>query len=130
VLSGTPVHDHVKLYQPPFEEFEVLAVEVPAGSTVGVPVNLGPMLMVVQRGAGRAEASGPVSDSALSSELGVARGSILFVPAGASMTLSAAEGEALFIWGAACNRSLFARAGAPAAGAAVPAEAELVAVAV
>jgi hypothetical protein len=122
VLNGTPVHDHVKLYQPPFEEFEVLAVDVPAGSTVGMPVNQGPMLLLVQRGAGRAEASGPVSNSALSASLDVARGSILFVPAGASVSLSAAEGEALFIWGAACNRSLFAKAGA-AAGAAVPAEA-------
>lgn len=114
VLSGAAIHDHIKLYQPPFEEFETLAVDVPAGSTVDVPVNQGPMLLLVQKGAGQAtSAAAALSNDVLVSSADVARGSILFVPAGSAVSLTAADGERLFVWGAACNRSLFAAA-APA----------------
>lgn len=114
VLRGEAVHDHVKAFVPPFDEFEVLAIDVPSGSTIDLPLNPGPMLLMVQRGNGSADASSSLQDGALVNKMEVARGSILFVPAGTRLTLSAGSDHNLFVWGAACNSRVFKRKGSNA----------------
>lgn len=48
----------LSVYRPPFEEFEVQAVQVQPGSQgVALPVNEGPLVVMVQRGSGRAAAA-------------------------------------------------------------------------
>ncbi len=49
----------MKVFSPPFEEFEVASVSVPAGATLALPVNPGPQLLLVQGGGGSAAASPP-----------------------------------------------------------------------
>lgn len=118
VMRGERVHDHVKVYRPPFDEFEIQLVEVPAGETVAPPANAGPLLLLVQRGAGAAKAAGGgAADGAplLQRQLELHRGRVVFVPAGAALELTAGAGEGLTIWAAAVNARVFAPAAAPAA---------------
>lgn len=120
VLRGEAIHDHVKVFRPPFDEFEIQLVEVPAGETVSVPTNPGPLLLLVQGGGGAAVATGgAVLASAAGPELKarteLGRGGVLFVPAGTSVTYTAAEGGPLTVWAAAVNANVFVRAPAPAA---------------
>jgi mannose-6-phosphate isomerase len=111
VLKGQPVHDHVKAYRPPFDEFEIQHIEVPAGETVAVPTNPGPMLLLVHAGAGSAKAaegSSSVKDDALQQQAELHRGSIVFVSAGAALTFDASAAGPLKIWVAAVNAKVFA----------------------
>lgn len=119
VLRGQAVHDHVKVYRPPFEEFEIQRIEVPAGESVNIPTNPGPLLLLVHAGAGSVKASEgtAVKDAALQQQAELHRGSVVFVPAATPLSLSASAAGPLAIWGAAVNAKVFA---APAA---VPAEA-------
>lgn len=111
VLTGEVVHDHIKLYRPPFDEFEVQLVEVPPSETVRMPVNQGPVLLLVQEGSGRAKATSSLCSTAaeMQQATDVHRGSILFVPAAVDISFTAAD-HPLKIWAAACNRSIFAAA--------------------
>jgi hypothetical protein len=83
VLEGSRLAPGVRSYRPPFEEFEILAVDVPASSPgegasagrVVLPANDGPMLLLVQRGSGTANAQpGSVSGAGLKSEVELKRG--------------------------------------------------------
>lgn len=106
VLDGTPVGEFVKVYQPPFDEFEVRTVSLPTDKSTAFE-NQGPMLLVVQKGAGMAAAEGPLEALELQKEAHVTRGDILFVPAGTKVDLQC-TGEPLLVWVAACNSNVFA----------------------
>lgn len=131
VLKGAAIHDHVRAYRPPFEEFEIQRVEVPAGETVTVPTNQGPMLLLVDAGSGTAEAkpgSSSVQDAALQRQTELHRGSVVFVPADTGLTFSASATGPLSIWAAAVNAKVFAvPVPVPAEEEPVPAEKVLVA---
>lgn len=128
VLKGERVHDHVRVFRPPFDEFEIQLIEAPAGETVAPSANPGPMLLLVQRGGGTARASGGAADGAelLQRELDLHRGRVLFVPAGTALELTASgagsEGGGLTIWAAAVNAKVFAPAAVPAGAAAAEEE--------
>jgi mannose-6-phosphate isomerase len=122
VLAGERAHDHAEVYRPPFDEFEVGRVCVPAGeSGVSVPANPGPLLLLVTGGRGGVRAEGGVlpaaADARLEGEAELRRGSVLFVPAGARLTFSAGAGggEPLEVWTAAVNARVFAKAAEEAA---------------
>jgi mannose-6-phosphate isomerase len=114
VLNGTAIHDHVKVFRPPFEEFEIQLVEIPAGETVSVPVNPGPILLLVQGGKGSAKAAGGQSTGPeLKTEVDMHRGNVVFVPANTQLTYSASAEGALKVWVAACNAKVFAPTAVP-----------------
>jgi mannose-6-phosphate isomerase len=121
VLAGERAHDHAEVFRPPFDEFEIGRVTVPAGeSSVSVPCNPGPLMMLVTGGRGGVKAEGgalPASaDSKLEGEAELRRGSVVFVPAGATLTFSAgASGEPLEVWTAAVNARVFSKAAEEAA---------------
>jgi mannose-6-phosphate isomerase len=117
VLTGTPVHDHVRVYRPPFEEFEIQIVEVPAGETVAVPANPGPLILLVQEGAGSAAAAGGPSSLSddLKAQRELHRGNVLFVPASTQLTYTATAAGPLKVWVAAVNAKVFSGAAVPAA---------------
>jgi mannose-6-phosphate isomerase len=108
------------VYRPPFEEFEVQLVSIPAGEAVAVPTNPGPLLLLVTGGAGSVSAAGGALPAAAAPELrpeaALRRGSVVFVPAGASLTYTAeAGGGDLQVWAAAVNARVFAPTVAPVA---------------
>lgn len=121
MLRGQAVHDHVKVYRPPFDEFEIQRIDVPAGETVELPPNPGPLLLLVHKGAGTATAVLPddfsLSESGLHRQCELRGGSVLFVAASSRLTLTASGASALCIWAAACNGRIFAPMPALAAGA-------------
>jgi mannose-6-phosphate isomerase class I len=132
VLKGQAIHDHVRAYRPPFEEFEIQRIDIPAGETVSIPTNQGPLLLLVHAGSGSAEAkpgsSSSVQDAALQKQAELHRGSVTFVPADTSLTFTASATGALSIWAAAVNASVFAApVPVPAAEEPVPAAKVLVA---
>lgn len=131
VLKGEAIHDHVRAYRPPFEEFEIQRIEVPAGETVTIPTNQGPLLLLVHAGSGSVEAkpgSSSVQDAALQKQVELHRGSVTFVPADTGLTFTASATGPLSFWAAAVNASVFAvPAPVPAAEEPVPAEKVLVA---
>lgn len=126
VLRGERVHDHVKVYRPPFEEFEIQRIEVPAGESVNVPTNPGPLLLLVHAGAGSVKAADGASmkGDGLQQQVELHRGSIIFVPAGTGLTYTASATDPVVIWAAACNAKVFAPAVVPAAAAEEPMVAE------
>jgi mannose-6-phosphate isomerase class I len=131
VLKGQAIHDHVRAYRPPFEEFEIQRIEVPAGETVTIPTNPGPMLLLVHAGSGSAAAqtsSSGVQDAALQKQVELHRGSVTFVPAETGLSFTASATGPLNVWAAAVNASVFAvPAAVPAAEEPVPAAKVLVA---
>ncbi|KAF5828881.1 RmlC-like cupin domain-containing protein [Dunaliella salina] len=108
----------VSLYRPPFEEFEVLRVHVAGGSSGVLPPNEGPMIVLVQGGKGSMQASGgSVSKHLCGEELqervDVARGCVLFVPAGTQLTFTSTPGEEpMLAWVSAVNGIFFQLHGA------------------
>jgi mannose-6-phosphate isomerase len=131
VLKGEAIHDHVRAYRPPFEEFEIQRIEVPAGETVTIPTNQGPLLLLVHAGSGSVEArpgSSSVQDAALQKQVEQHRGSVTFVPADTGLAFTASATGPLSVWAAAVNASVFALpVPVPAAEEPVPAEKVLVA---
>lgn len=101
--GGVEVAPGVRVYQPPFEEFEILAMQVPAAVSRTLPPSSGPRLLLVQQGSGYASAAGGCSVPELVSELQLSRGSILFIPAGATVSIDAAADAPLVMWAAAVN---------------------------
>ena len=55
----------MKVFSPPFDEFEVASVSVPAGASLALPANPGPQLLLVQDGGGSAAASLPAGAASL-----------------------------------------------------------------
>mmetsp|Transcript_16132 Transcript_16132/g.34912 ORF Transcript_16132/g.34912 Transcript_16132/m.34912 type:complete len:460 (-) Transcript_16132:866-2245(-) len=107
VLEGSPSEvQGAVVYRPPFEEFEIRKATVPAGSSLQLPVSPGPMILLVQHGAGSVQAEAGVSGTGLQREVQVGRGSIAFVPA-ATQLLVSAQGEDLTLWAAAVNSTFF-----------------------
>lgn len=92
-------------------------MEVPAGESVTVPINPGPLLLLVDAGAGSAQAAEAASlkGDGLLQQMELHRGSITFVPAGTGLSFTASAGGPLTIWAAACNVKVLAPVAAPAA---------------
>lgn len=106
------------MFRPPFDEFEIQRVDVPAGESVAPLPNPGPLLLLVQAGAGSAVAAGGgPADGAeqLRAAMELRRGSVVFVPAGTAVTYSASGAGTMTVWAAAVNAKVFAPAAAPAA---------------
>ncbi len=59
VLAGTSKAQGVKVFSPPFDEFEVASVSIAAGDKIALPVNAGPQLLLIQAGGGTASATPP-----------------------------------------------------------------------
>ena len=57
VLTGTPLSPGVTAYRPPFEEFELRSISVAASSSLQLPANEGPQILLMQRGEGSATAT-------------------------------------------------------------------------
>lgn len=74
MLHGTPTTDTITTYRPPFEEFELQCAKVAAGTTVHLPANQGPTIVLVRQGEGRAQALAQIKASELVSEAEVHRG--------------------------------------------------------
>eukprot|EP00887_Chlorella_sp_A99_P008092 scaffold12.g8092.t1 len=106
-------------YRPRFREFELWRLTPGPGASHSLPPAPGPMVMLVQRGAGHAalgSSSSAASDSTSSSVRAAAgddasdstsgeaikRGDVFFVPAGLPLEVTAV-GEGLTVWFAACN---------------------------
>ena len=81
---------HTLLYDPPIEEFSVLATQLEAGQAETHPAIEGPSILIVTDGSG-ALAYGGEEDGALKA------GSVWFVAAGQEVTFKA-EGEGLVVY--------------------------------
>ena len=53
MLKGEPVSRGISLYQPPFEEFQVLRVDVEQPGTISLPAQKSPMILLVLESAGQ-----------------------------------------------------------------------------
>ncbi|KAG2437253.1 hypothetical protein HXX76_005916 [Chlamydomonas incerta] len=135
VLDGSPAGPGgaVRVYQPPFEEFELQKLEL-AGGEVELAASQGPRLLLVTAGEAEVAAAGGGLPAVLEAVKEVERrgvlrrGSIVLLAPGVEFAVRRAEG--LVGWMAAVNSAFFAlegaRQGAAAGGAA---EAEAVAMA-
>lgn len=95
VLEGrkSEKEESLKVYRPRFDEFEVWSFMPRSGRTVQLPASSGPLITLVQHGAG--SMNGEVAG----------RGAVFFVPAGLALTFVAVED--MKVWFAACNRMAF-----------------------
>eukprot|EP00884_Botryococcus_braunii_P009308 jgi/Botrbrau1/18379/Bobra.0403s0003.1 len=106
VLIGEEVQEYTKVYSPPFEEFEVFRVDLPASASTILPGNQGPTIVLVMQGEGSIKAVSRIVNDATQSLVTVGTGGIFFVPAQTSLEISAAA-EDLLLWIAAVNSSVF-----------------------
>jgi hypothetical protein len=60
----TPIDNQVKVFRPPYEEFEMQLIDVPSGTSVSPRPNPGPVLLLVQRGCGTIEVTSTASNAA------------------------------------------------------------------
>ena len=63
VQLPTSIDQHVKVFRPPYEEFELQLIDIPPGTTISPTPNPGPMLLLVQKGSGTIEASAQALDA-------------------------------------------------------------------
>lgn len=118
VLEGTLTSSGgmVRVYQPPFEEFEIHLIKASKGQgKVEIPSSSGPRILLVQSGRGRVKAAARPSSLACATELVEemewGRGTVVFVPVDVKMELEVTEGE-VAVWGAAVNSAFLLAAGA------------------
>ena len=64
VQLPTSIDQHVKVFRPPYEEFELQLIDIPPGTTISPTPNPGPMLLLVQKGSGTIEATAQALDAA------------------------------------------------------------------
>lgn len=109
MLRGEAVQEYTQLYSPPFEEFEVYKVSLPAGADTIIPANKGPTVVLVMQGSGFVEATSTIRDKKLEREVRTSKGDVFFVPAQtALLQVSAGATQGLELWIAACNSKVFA----------------------
>lgn len=101
MLEGEPAGAYVRVYQPQFEEFQISRVALPGGEQVMLPAVATPRILLVDGGAGTAEARG-MANSGTVPQAALARGGVFFVPAGVSVELVGGE-EGVTLWEASCN---------------------------
>lgn len=85
-----------RVYRPPFEEFEMWVMDFDGSSSgsLEVPASEGPSILLVLRGQGSARASqAAIKSKDLAEEVEMAKGTILFVPAGTQISVSPAAGD-------------------------------------
>ncbi len=96
VLSGSPLQEHTVAYAPPFDEFEVVRVALPAGADTLLPPSSGPAIILVGSGAGGLAATelslGQGGAGGLAASAAVGRGEVLFIPAGTPLRVEAGSG--------------------------------------
>ena len=104
VLAGVPLQEHTAAYAPPFDEFEVVRVGLPAaGGDTLLPPSAGPAIVLVGSGSGGLAATalprGQGGESKLEASVAVGRGEVVFVPAGTPLRVEGGAGEAgLTLW--------------------------------
>jgi mannose-6-phosphate isomerase len=109
VLGGDASESGLRVYQPPFEEFEIQCLRVDVGKSSELLASEGPRLLLVQRGSGDARATSySLSAPELKAELSLQKGHVLFIPAGTSLSItnaarSASSEDTLVIWAASVN---------------------------
>lgn len=109
MLHGETVQEYTQLYSPPFEEFEVYKISLPAGADTIVPANQGPTVVLVMKGRGLIEATPSMFDKKLLREVQTGKGDVFFVPAQTVLSqVSAGATQGLELWIAACNSKCFA----------------------
>lgn len=95
VLDGERVADKVRAYVPPFDEFQISAVDLGEGEKASVPHLDGPLLVLVYGGKGEVNGS----------EVG--KGEVFFVPDGCDLEVSAGEGMGCSLYIASANKRIF-----------------------
>jgi mannose-6-phosphate isomerase len=100
VMAGTPLQEHTAVYAPPFDEFEVVRVALPAGKDTLLPPGAGPAIILVGRGAGGLAATElPLGvGGGLAASVGAAKGDVLFLPAGTPLRVEAGGEGGLTLW--------------------------------
>jgi hypothetical protein len=90
MLKGEPISRGICLYQPPFEEFQLLRMTVDKPGVTNVPAQESPMILLGLECAGMHSLQScacAVQDPALESLVKVQRGTVLFIPAGTPLEL-------------------------------------------
>lgn len=108
MLHGENVQEYTTVYSPPFDEFEVYKVSLPASADTIVPANKGPTMLLVMRGRGNVVATSVLKDSALERETRIGKGDIFFIPSNTALDVSAGSSQDVELWIAACNSKIFA----------------------
>lgn len=108
MLHGENVQEYTQLYSPPFEEFEVYKISLPAGADTIIPANKGPTVVLVMKGSGYIEATSNISDKKLLREVQTSKGDVFFIPAQTALAQLSAGAQGLELWIAACNSKVFA----------------------
>ncbi|QDZ18900.1 mannose-6-phosphate isomerase [Chloropicon primus] len=95
VLNGDKVTDHMKSYTPPFDEFQINVVDLPARGETVVNQIQGPLLVLVYDGKGKINGSD------------VAKGEVYFVPDGHDMNVQGSESSGCSLYIASANKRIF-----------------------
>ncbi|KAK3859587.1 hypothetical protein Pcinc_031393 [Petrolisthes cinctipes] len=103
-FEGFKMDDYTILYNPPVLDFAVDMIEVPSGVDQYTlrPVESASILLVVEGGAGGIETSPSAQGDAPSPPPTLQRGSVLFLPAGQSLTLRPKQDSRLLAFRALC----------------------------
>ena len=89
VLRGKPVAEGVRRYAPPFDEFQVDLIEVPAGAQCTLPAHFGASIVLFQEGVGL------VTSHPQSTETTASAGSVYFLAADKQISVKNAGPEAV-----------------------------------
>ena len=113
ILEGDVVDDYSRVYAPPFDEFEMHAITVGAGQTHRQStdsVHASPSILLCLVGEGvTVKVIASTSDTSTDGtelHMEIAKGSVVFVVAGAQLEITATNSDAK-LWRATCNSRIF-----------------------
>lgn len=113
ILEGDVIDEYSRVYAPPFDEFEMHAITVGAGQTYrqktdNVHASPSLLLCLVGEGVSVKVIASPSNSSEQDTEshLELAKGSVVFVVAGAQLEIAATNSDAK-LWRATCNSRIF-----------------------
>jgi len=112
ILRGEKVDECTKHYRPPFDEFAMDIITVPAAGKHTIPAGPGAAVLLVFKGEGSAAATLPAELAGVAQDPSahagaVGLGQVFFLPAGASVKLEAKEGSDLCIMKCMCSPRIF-----------------------
>ncbi|KAJ0989150.1 hypothetical protein J5N97_007506 [Dioscorea zingiberensis] len=101
ILQGAPLNNYVLRYTPPFDEFEVDHISLPAAETLEFDAIQGPSIFIVVVGEGSMQmCSTTAGDS-------IVEGDVYFVPAKNEIKISAGAARELQLYRAGVNSKVF-----------------------